>query len=206
MPFDMGFNFRASSGFVTDPAYAVPVLSEAYPHTYTNGNGLSINAGWAIAPDNGGDRTTGLDVRLAGEQYRGNSNGAARFTVDLSSGSAPGAGSYVVDLAAGLTWNPSHQYVQVKDNTTALITIPGTATAQNHFIDATGADVTAAGTWTGTPSAPLTVATTTVNLTLAEGGSGSDWTGIAHFRLTLQGGGGSVPGGAAMHLRRLMGG
>ena len=45
--FDFAWDYRATLVFVTDPAYACGVVAtDTYPKTYTNGNGLSINAGW----------------------------------------------------------------------------------------------------------------------------------------------------------------
>src|SRR6185503_13784763 len=127
MPFDMGFNFRANAGYVTDPNYCVPVLGELYPHTYTNVNGDSINAGFDSAPsgtvDRINDATQGFpqEIRLAGINYKSNNGSPVLFKVDLSSGSAPGAGTYTVDLAVG-DFNFSHQNAfQVKDTNTVLI-------------------------------------------------------------------------------------
>src|SRR6185503_21011020 len=100
MPFDMGWNYRASAGYVTDNIhYGVPVLFEIYPHTYTNGDGQSVNAGWDITSSSVADRASGNDPRIAGINY--GTSGTRVFTVDLASGSAPGAGAYTVDIAAG---------------------------------------------------------------------------------------------------------
>lgn len=197
MAFDMGFDFRATAGAVTDPAYGVPVLSETYPHTYTNGNGDSINAGWQTAPDGASDTSTSSpDPRIAGSNYSEDNNVGKTFTVDLSSGSAPGAGTYIVDLAMGRSDNPRHQQtLSVKDNTTVVIDLtnggPGYETAAGHFIDASGADVAATTSWTGT-TVSKTFSSTTVNILVGASNNSGWFTDLAHFRLTLQGGGADV--------------
>lgn len=183
MPFDMGFNFRSTAGFVADQAFAVPVLGEAFPHTYTNANGLSINAGWdgALNADNI-DNTN--DARLAGRNIV-NGLSTRTFTVDLSSGSAPGAGIYTIDLAVGDASGGQTEEFQLKDTSTILIQIasPGQATLIHHYIDATLADVLATTIWTGTRTNKA-FSTTTVNLTLNQAADNIN-TALAHFRLTL---------------------
>ena len=202
MAFDLAFNFRATAGFVTDPAYGVPTLAETYPHTYTNGNGYSINAGWSsgTTPTAYND-DAGNDPRIAGENYRDNVNGSPSvFTVDLSSGSAPGAGNYTVDLAMGAASYGTLQHYQLLDTSTLLIDGTnggsGFSTLTDHFRDATVADVAATTSWTGATSEE-TFATTTVNLSVG-GIAGGSWTTPAHFRLTLQ------AGAATAVRRRLM--
>ena len=182
MPFDMGFNFRATSGYVTDPAYGVPVLGEAYPHTYTNTNGNSINAGWTVGPGGTGDRNAGVDVRVAGINYITPGN-TGTFQADLSSGSNPGSGDYTIDLAAGDHFSAwTYDSFLVKDNTTTLISFSGTTSNPNNYFDATGTNRSpGTGAWNGVTSAK-TFATTTVVVTF---GTASTYSTLAHFRLTL---------------------
>src|SRR5438552_1744956 len=139
MPFDFAFDFRYSVGFVTDPTYAVFANHEhVYPRTYTNVDGLSINAGWSVSnvAEQDGDNT--VDPRLAGDNY-GASGATETFTIDLSSGSAPGPGTYRIDMALGdLLSGPFNEYLQVRDNTTPVITINGTTVQVTQFIDASG--------------------------------------------------------------------
>lgn len=186
MAFDMGFDFRATAGFVTDPAYGVPVLAEAFPHTYTAGNGNSINAGWSVAPGGSQDRTNTNDARIAGDNFTNNVGVPSVFTVDLSSGSNPGAGTYTIDLAMGDSQAGRVGDFKVKDNTTVLIDGTnggsGFTTNTGHFIDATLTDVAASVTWTGT-AVSKTFSSTTAHL---ENGTlnNSLFTLMAHFRLT----------------------
>lgn len=175
MPFDLGFNFRSTANFVTDQSYAVPMIGEVYPHTYTAANGYSLNAGWVTAGENKVDRSATNDARLAGIGFGGTRD--MRF--DLNSGSAPGAGDYTIDMAAGDQGGTQTIGFEVRDNTTALITIPSQSVAAGHFLDATVANVTASTTWTGT-TANKTFASTTCYLHQT-----TPAIFIAHFRLTL---------------------
>ena len=189
MAFDMGFNFRLTAVYVTDPAYAAPVLFEAYPHTYTNANGDSINAGWPDGNMDASNEDSGNDPRIAGLNGKANSGGVKTFTVDLSSGSNPGAGDYTVDLAMGRAAAACINSFEVWDNTTLLIDGKnggsGYFTNADEYIDATLATVSATTTWTGT-TASKTFATTTALLKVAVEDVTSQ-TYVAHFRLTLGG-------------------
>jgi len=192
MAFDMGFNFRATSGFVTDQNFAVPVLGEAYPNTYTNVNGDSINAGWDDLTSGVQNLTNTNDARIAGNNWHNNTGASHFFQVDLSSGSAPGAGTYTVDLAVGDSVTTRIADFQLKDNTTVLIDgtngAAGFTTAANHYIDATLVDVNATTSWTGA-TASKTFATTTVKFFVSSDNAGNA-TMMAHFRLTLAAAGG----------------
>lgn len=189
MAFDMGFNFRGTAGYVTDQSYAVPVLAEAYPHTYTNVDGYSVNGGFTGAATTGADRDSTNEARLAGINFQSN-GGPDTFQVDLASGSAPGAGDYSVDLAMGDANITRPQSFKLFDTSTLLIDGTnggaGITTAEDEYVDATLALVTATTTWTGTP-AVKTFATTLVKLTGGIDAIGSVTT-MAHFRLTLAGG------------------
>jgi hypothetical protein len=195
MPFDMGFDFRSTAGYVTDPAYGVPVLAEAYPHTYTNTNGDSINAGWLQTPRSTLDESNTVDARLAGfnQVYSDTNGGIGEFKIDLASGSAPGAGSYTVDMADGAVPHASAtDLLQIKDNTTVISTPIAslTATIAGHFIDVTGVDRTpGSSSWDLVrQTASVTFATTTAILRIENTSYSGNATQFAHFRLTLQGG------------------
>lgn len=190
MPFDMGFNFRNQAGFVTDQAFAVSVKDSdpIYPNTFTNGNGVSVNAGWVSSTNGTQDRAAGNDPRIAGIAYRPNDGSEELFKVDLSSGSAPGAGTYLVDVAmGGETSSATDNSFKVLDNTTVMI--DGTNSGAGYdinsgdFIDATLATVTASTTWTGTQT-PIIFASITAQIGIGYVNS-SDNTLLAHFRLTF---------------------
>ncbi len=189
MPFDMGFNFRATAGYVTDGPEGVPVIQDAYPHTYTNGNGHSLNGGWTATPDGIADRANTNDPRIAGINFKGNNGTPNIFQMDLSSGSAPGAGTYSVDLAFGdAGFGPHTIDFKVQDTSTVLIDGTnggaGWSIAQNHYRDATLADVAATTTWTGITMSK-TFATTLAKVVFGIDNVGENST-LAHFRLTRQ--------------------
>lgn len=182
MAFDIGFNFGKPTG--TPAAYGVNALAtHAYPHTYTNVNGFSINAGWdntTGVTDNETDATN--DPRIQAFCYISPTT-TRTFQIDLSSGSAPGAGTYLSDLACGDANGPQTTSLKIKDNTTVLTTVTTQATATDHYVDATTADVTATATWTGTQASKV-FASTTCNVVLNEI-LDANYTVICHFRLAL---------------------
>lgn len=189
--FDFAWGYRGTLIYTTDPAYQVFEGGSAYPTTYTNANGLSINAGWTIAGHLGGNynRVATNDPRIVGMAYISpNGSGVVLFQVDLSSGSAPGAGTYTVDLAVGDPLNPQREDFTLKDNTTLLIDgtngAAGIDTTGNQFVDATLATVTGGAAWAGTTASKV-FASTTVNLNVGPDACGGS-TGLSHFRLTLQ--------------------
>ena len=187
MAFDLGFNFRGTAEFVTDPSFGVPVLAEAYPNTYTAANGYSINAGWTTAMS-AANRDATNDARIAGINY----GSTQIFQVDLSSGSAPGAGTYTIDIAAGDAASDNEASYKLFDTTTVLIDgtnggVGVTTGAADKYQSAVPNEIiTATTTWTGT-TAVKAFATTTATLQLFDISSGTPV--MAHFRLTLQGGG-----------------
>jgi len=191
MAFDLAWDFRATSVFVTDPAYACFASTEVYPNTYTNGNGLSLNAGWTATPDDASNLLVGNDPRIAG-RVRGTPSVGIDFQIDLSSGSAPGAGTYTVDVAFGREGGGGVDYAAgvIKDDTTTVIDATnggaGFADGDDHFRDATVTNVTATTTWTGA-TVTQAFATTTVHVVTSALGT-TKYNGLAHFRLTLQGG------------------
>src|SRR3990167_669806 len=121
MAFDLGWDLRGNLGYRTDPAFGVFLAyTDAYPTTYTNGNGDSINAGWTGSMTAGLDRSKTNDARLGGINY---GSSPTQFRVDLASGSNPGAGDYAIDLAAGDAQGGVLTYsdINVKDTSTSVI-------------------------------------------------------------------------------------
>lgn len=193
MSFDIGFDFRGSSGFVTDNAtWGVPVLGESTPTVYTAGSGDNITAQW-MGGLNATDLVNTNDPRIAGVNSCLNIPSITRpFVIDLSSGSAPGPGTYLCDLALGDALSAQKQWFKLFDDTNLLLDLTnggsGIATASGHFLDATGADIAATTTWTGT-MALFTFTTNTVVLYMNPDGVDDGFasqTTIAHFRLIKQ--------------------
>ena len=125
-----GFDFRNTTGFVTDPSGATYVLpTTAYPTTV---NGVTF--GWTKNSAQGRDRNATLDPRLAGVNFANNGS-PATFYVDL-----PSAGTYNLSLAMGdagyqACWVQCQ--VQFLDGNTVLATVTEGSTQLGYFYDAT---------------------------------------------------------------------
>jgi uncharacterized membrane protein len=173
----LGFDFRATSNFVTDPPGDTYVLaSTAYPTTF---DGTTF--GWTnLGLVQSRDRSLTVDPRLAGINLI--ANGApATFAVDL-----PSPGTYNVSLALG---DAGYQecwvecQIQFFDGTTLLATVTGGPTNLGYFYDAKGNNWSAAA-W---PSSNLIqqVTMTGTHLTVVVGTSNNsgDSTTIAFLGL-----------------------
>lgn len=126
MTWDKGFNFRATSGYVTDGANETYVLSETYP---VPRNGVTF--GWdATGSLQVRDRNAGLDRRLAGCHF---DTLQRTFRVDVLA-----AGNYSVRLALGDPTNPQTVSCTVKDGSTTLLTVGNTSVIAGSTVDATG--------------------------------------------------------------------
>lgn len=132
-----GFNFRATSTYVTDGTNETYVLpGTSYPTTRTVG-GESVTFGWETAPDDSRDRNTAI-VTLAGMNFRNAGGSEDVFRVDL-----PSAGDYRIRIAAGDRDNPQGYYFDVRDTTTTLFTVGSATTGHSggkNFADATGVE------------------------------------------------------------------
>lgn len=184
MPFDIGFDFRNTSGYVTDPSYGVPVLAETYPHLYTAANGFSINAGIVAGPSTlSSNRDNTFDPRIAGINFVDPLSSEWVFRIDLASGSAPGAGTYTLDLAIGDPLAPRQYSIEVRDTSTVRLSVAGTADNTHHYLDATSALIAEGPTWLGTQVSNVSFSTTTVNVVMNPGGLLNQYHTLAHFRL-----------------------
>ncbi len=168
MSFDKGFNFRQTSGYVTDGATDTYVLpTDAYPVT-RNGVTFGWNAGV-----NSADRNASNDARLAGIHF--NSGGGYEFRVDL-----PATGDYVVHLGVGddSGGGTGSQTVDVKDNATTKFSLTSrTYSTAHQFYDA-GDNARTNVTWPGSEvGVTATFASTTFKLAI---GSSGFWV-VAHL-------------------------
>jgi len=128
----IGFDFRATSNYVTDPpgdTYVLPVSS--YPTSF---NGITF--GWTnSALVQARNRSTTIDPRLAGFNFAMNGS-PATFYVDL-----PGSGTYNLTLAmgdAGYQQCDVQCQIQFLDGNTVLATLTEGLEAAGYFYDAKG--------------------------------------------------------------------
>lgn len=135
-----GFNFRQTAGYVTDNADETYVRTPSDGETYpTTRNGVTF--GWDLATVESRNRSTGVDVRLAGVNFDAVTTGAV-FQVDLSQ-----TGPHTIRAAFGEATYARTINMSLQDNTTTFSTISGSP-ASGHFLDATGTDY-AAASWPG---------------------------------------------------------
>lgn len=179
----IGFNFRATSGYVTDGAGEVYVLAtDAYPTTRGG-----VTFGWeSTSGIAGANRNSGIDQRLAGLCYW-TRTAQKTFRIDIS------AGTYNVTIAAGDA-HPSVRHparVIAYDNTSELSELfdVNNTTFGSH-VDAVG-DVYVNANWPGSNTpVELTFATTACRFVMgATSGTLDSNTSITHIALEEVGGG-----------------
>src|SRR5262249_6286562 len=138
-PWQAAFDFRATQGFVTDPAGDNYVLAgnTMYP---TTGNGVTY--GWTSTGNNelaGRDRDATADPRLAGINFVPNGVPPAVFQVNL-----PAPGTYAVSLAIGdqsytQCTSTSTCQIEFRDGNTSLFVLDvSSGVAAGSFADANG--------------------------------------------------------------------
>ncbi len=177
--FQKGFDFRSTSGYVTDPTDCTYVLDSDTGVTVRNGATFQ----WVdhVGLDSR-DRTTSGDTRLSGMNYQPNSFGVASvWTLTL-----PATGVYDIYLAAGEASNAQVIYLEVDDNATAFISIVGVDTVSaDSYVDASGAVRTRtqwlADSARGGTKVTRTFASTTMKVILGWTGSAGANSTIAHI-------------------------
>ena len=143
VPWQAGFDFRATQTFVNDPANNF-VLGAGTPYPST-ANGVTF--GWTNNPSlklQTRNRNASLDPRLAGINFVPNNVAPAVFRVDL-----PSAGTYGVRLALGdasYAQCSSGCRVELRDGNTSLFALTVTGLAAGQFADANG-NVWSAANW-----------------------------------------------------------
>jgi hypothetical protein len=183
MALPQGVDFRATSGYVTDPTNCTYETLTGSPYVnYPTTTPQGSNIGWetsSFAWLNSRDRSTGVDARLAGILYNSNANTPV-YRIDL-----PATGSHNIGLAMGDMGSSQAATVVFKDDITTISTVSGTFAAAN-FLDATGVSRTAAA-WPG--SQALLAHTFASTIFRAELGTGSANSGfIAHLYIESAGG------------------
>lgn len=195
--FDVGFDFRATSTFVTDPSCCTYEIGSAvdYPITRTV-NGSSVTFGWESVTGTLGprDRSSSLDARLAGlANFANDGTSTGTFRVDL-----PSAGVYSIGLGIGDNTHAQNTYLTVEDGTTSLISFNPIATTGSNYIDAAG------NTWTNTtwPASNVMVSKTfsTTILRVKLGGTASTNSSVInHLRVTQVSSASPAPCQLAVH-------
>lgn len=194
MSIDIGIDYRATAGFVTDPAtctYCLGGVTDPYP--VTRGGATFGWANWDASNDVTFDRSalTGAQAQLAGGNFIFNNSTAPtvphKFRFDL-----PATGSYDIRLAIGDQAARVNMTLAVFDSTTSLVTIVSqVASSANQWWDAGSNLRTSASDWvTNNVVKNLTFATTQLILAVGAIGSGAgNYTAISHLQVTTHGGG-----------------
>lgn len=131
MAWDKGWDFRATSGYVTDPANCTYVIQDVYP---TTRNTSTFGFDSAFGTDSR-DRDTTYP-RIAGMNYV---TSVRTFRIDL-----PATGDYDIYLGLG-DWASTALVGKftIKDNTTTLFTINHNSATGGSLYDATDTQLTA---------------------------------------------------------------
>lgn len=170
-----GFEFRATSGYVTTGANHAFVNDLVVYPTVTTIGGDSVTYGWeALTIGNSRDRTTGSPnaPELSGICFNdGNLPNPSVFRVDL-----PATGNYSIRIAAGDFSSAQNVLFVVQDTNTALITRTEVATGgADHYIDASLVDRASASAWkAGNVAVTKTFATTIFRYSMASPSSGAN--------------------------------
>ncbi len=155
MPYSQGINFRATAGYVTDPAGYDVILNgttNAYPYATAQGN----TVGWESATDVFGlDRDSANIAQLAGLNFVFGTD--RDFRLDL-----PSPGQYLIRLAAGDAVSPNPCAISLYDSASLVTTMStGTTSTTNYFKDATDAEWSNTA-WAGSNVAITPTFTTTI--------------------------------------------
>jgi hypothetical protein len=149
-PFKQGVDFRATSGFVTDPANCYGDTAGAvgppgnFPIVTPQGN----NVGWSfVSPSaviNNQDISSIIDPRLAGNAYITGTTFNGTYTIQL-----PSSGTYKINLALGDAANgQGPMTIAIFDDTTLLVTpVNAASSGAGQWFDATGTLRTSASAW-----------------------------------------------------------
>jgi hypothetical protein len=152
---DLTVDFRATSGFVSDPSGATFLLDEQYPIARAG-----QTFGWLSATGaNSRDRNATIDARLAGINFRST---LGTFQLDL-----PSAGTYIVRVAMGDdAIQALGSQITIRDGSTTLLTLGPNDLSAATFMDAAGKQWSDS-IWPVTNIAmPVTFAGTTFSLDL----------------------------------------
>ncbi len=190
MSWDKGFDFRSTSGFVTDPTNCTYVLAaDSYPTTRN-----SVTFGW-LGGVNGIDRNAGVDARLAGVHAAAS---LQQFQVDL-----PATGDYAISVAFGDESSSQNGTLTIKDNSSAVLTIGPHTLTSGTFYDAADANYSDAA-WPGSET-PVTKTFATQTLIMEVDTVAANWV-LAHLFVSQASAPPPPPSGSPPLFRNLGGG
>ncbi len=171
-----GFNFRATSGFVTDNAGETYSLGVTYPETR---NGITF--GWDTdITGQARDRNSGVDRRFAGLNQQANSGVTVVFRIDL-----PATGNYDVSFALGDVSGGQYIDAEVGDNGSYVTIADQVGVLADNYVDATGVTRTSNADWISNQVARnQTFASTILQLRLAGLTSTLNSSAVTHLLLT----------------------
>jgi hypothetical protein len=181
------FNFRQSSGFVTDGVGQTYVLStDAYTGSVIR-DGHTF--GWVsgdVLLGQDSDRNNAIDPRLAGIHYQGNNGTQSIFRYNL-----PASGSYTIDIALGDNNSAqAYQYLQIQDNTTPVVTLDqSSGTGAAEWYDATGTLRTSAANWvSGHVTITQSFSTAVARFVIGSPATQANSTTLSHIAVAAAGG------------------
>lgn len=161
---DYGWDFRQTSGFVTDSAPQTYVLSsDVYPVTR---NGITFGWSGGANDTDSRDRNNGVDARFAGTIFNNSANPAI-LKIDL-----PSTGDWTIRASLGdHDGAQSNIVVSFREGTTAFATVGPTSTSgASKYLDATGVERSSEADWiSNNASITHTFTTTSFNVYLGNG-------------------------------------
>jgi hypothetical protein len=178
----IGFNFRATLGFVTD--IAPDQFHDVGLYAASPGYGWEV--GSVANADR--DRNAANNARLAGLFFV-DSGLTLDFRVDL-----PSAGDYAITLAIGDdAYSSDHCKCEIFDTSSSLFSVTSGATlTAGHYIDANGTEHTSAANWVANQTSRTATFATTI-LRCRIGQASSSKTPIAHLSIAAAGGAVFIP-------------
>jgi hypothetical protein len=174
MAWKKGFNFRSTSGYVTDGTDDTYVLATDTSATTRNG----VTFQWSASPNVPRDRSAAVDAKLAGI-HGVDGIDECTFSVTL-----PATGDYRIKFALGDQASlQGNMRIRILDDATGLIDLNSkTTTGAAYFFDATNVERTSVADWVSNNAAAThTFATTSFKLILGQTGARNGF--LAHLEL-----------------------
>lgn len=176
---EKGFNFRSTSGYVSDGAGETYVLGETSSTTRDGATWI-----WSACADCKRDRDSGIDRRLAGFNGKTNDGTQSSWTLTLSQ-----TGTYTVCIAMGdASFDQIYQRADIYDDSTLKFSIVDTnGTTGGSFTDTTGTTYSAAtffANWTCQTGVEF--ASTTFKIMLGATSAQANQSTLSHVYIELE--------------------